>query len=750
MFKSDLQKLRNALEFTRIYKENSGDIYIREAKCLDFQLRRILVPLDESDGIAGRYEHDFAGFTSQVGGYSALIGGQYTYYFNDFDFTRAMLEHADALTAEEKRDLQAAQAFWHEENTARKLDIAFAKRYGYIPPKGYQGPGAGNCDCRVAGTNVDFEKLIALGFDGLDREIDAAAEKNGASSFYDALKLWIESLRGACARYREQALSLSETAESEPARRRFAALSDALLSIQHNPPKTFLEGVQLMWIYSVSSDLMNYGRMDDYLGGLYAADVDAGRITEEDGVQIVLALYKHFKEINKIHDCRVIIGGLGRKRPKAADRLAIVIMEASRRFREVVPQLTLRYYSGMDERVFQKAMEVNAEGTTFPIIYSDDTNIPAVEKVYGVSREEAEQYVPFGCGEYVLVGRSVGTPNNGINALKALEMALHNGLDKFQNVRCGVETGPLTAFDTFEKLYAAVLEQLYPVIDRFAVQKYLNYTVAGENAPYLHLSLLLDDCIARGKPVFEGGVRYLNASSEMFGIISCADSLTAIKTLVYDGKRFTLEQLVHMLDCDFEGFEAERKLCLEAPKYGNDDDAADAMAARLFADLADRTVEAGKAAGLDHYNIVSVNNSMSAEWGSLCEASACGRKRGSAMANANGASIGADKSGITALLNSMSKFDNTKHVGVINNVRFTKELFSGSMDKVGAVLKAFYENGGVQTNLCVIGRDDLENAMAHPENYQNLLVRIGGFSARFVTLNPVVQREIIERTTYGA
>ena len=98
----------------------------------------------------------------------------------------------------------------------------------------------------------------------------------------------------------------------------------------------------------------------------------------------------------------------------------------------------------------------------------------------------------------------------------------------------------------------------------------------------------------------------------------------------------------------------------------------------------------------------------------------------------------------------MSKFDNSKHVGVINNVRFTKELFAGSMDKVGAVLKAFYENGGVQTNLCVVGRDDLENAMAHPENYQNLLVRIGGFSARFVTLTPVVQREIIERTTYGA
>ena len=174
------------------------------------------------------------------------------------------------------------------------------------------------------------------------------------------------------------------------------------------------------------------------------------------------------------------------------------------------------------------------------------------------------------------------------------------------------------------------------------------------------------------------------------------------------------------------------------------------MAQRLFSDMADMTIQAGKAAGLHRYNIVSVNNSMSAEWGNFCSASPCGRKKGSPMANANGPSIGADKCGITALLNSMSKFDNTKHVGVINNVRFTKELFAQAGEKVGALLKAFFQNGGVQANLCVVGREDLENAMVHPENYQNLMVRIGGFSARFVTLNPVVQREILERTTYDA
>ena len=232
--------------------------------------------MDENDGIAGRYEHDFVGFSSQV-------GGIYTYYFNEHEFLNAYMacKQNSEITAAEDYALQAVQAYWHEENTARKVELEFSKRYGYVPPKAFAGAGVGNCDCRVAGTNLDFEKLIRLGFDGLNQEIDHAAEVNGASAFYTALKLWIESLRGACERYREQALELAEKAETEEAKTRFTKLAEALLNIQHSTPKTFLEGVQLMWIYAVSSDIMNYSRMDDYLGPLYAADIDAGRITEE-------------------------------------------------------------------------------------------------------------------------------------------------------------------------------------------------------------------------------------------------------------------------------------------------------------------------------------------------------------------------------------------------------------------------------------------------------------------------------------
>lgn len=735
----NVKKIRNAIEFTKIYLENMEDKYIREAKCVDFQVQKILIPLDVEDRIAGRIDQGYVGFSSQY-------GGIYTYFYNEFDFLTALKECREELEEEEQKEADFISEFWKSENTKKKLCDAFIHKYGFEPWHSYHAPGFVNCDARIAGTNVDFQKLMDLGLDGMDREIEEAAKTNGESSFYRALHMWIETVRKACEIYRSEALRIAETVNEK--RGRFLELAQCLENIMHYAPVTLLEGVQLMWLYSITSDIMNYGRADDYLGKLYAADLANGRITQEEAVELILGLYKHFREVNKVHDCRVIIGGKGRKNPREADQMAMVFMEASERFHEPVPQLTLRYYNGMAEKVFQKALEVNGKGCTFPILYSDETNIPAVQKVYGVAEEEAMQYVPFGCGEYVLVGMSTGTPNTGVSLLKALEMVLHRGRDAFHNIKCGKDLGPAEQFDTFEKLYTALMEEIREPMDWLADWKKMNYDIAGQEAAYLHLSLLMNDCIAKGRGLLEGGVRYLNAASEVYGIISCADSLTAIRKLVYEENKFTLSELVHILDADFEGYEMEHKMLSDAPKYGNDDDYADSTAVRLFADVADMTMESGVKAGLDGFHIVSVNNSMSAEWGGCCIASACGRRKGSPMSNGNGASLGADKNGITALLNSMSKFDTSKQVGVINNLRFTGEVFKNSMEKVELLLKTFFENGGTQANLCVIGKEDLEQAMVEPWNYQNLIVRIGGFSARFVILNPIVQRELIARTTY--
>lgn len=732
------EELIYAVQFTELYRSES-DKYLREAKCLKMQTPHILVPIEPDDLIAGRMQHGFVGFSPQY-------GGLYTYYFHEEQVREALAECGATLPQELIAKAEEMIAFWDEEKTLNRLTRRFHDM-GYQIGEGYHRPGISNADGRLAGTTVDLDKLIRLGLDGFRAEITEKERENPqAEAFYQALRITVDTIAQACACYEEQARALY----AENPRESLLKMAQALHNVQTAAPKSFREGMQLFWVYAMISDLMNYGRMDVYLGDLYARDIDSGALDEEEAIAIIASVYRHMLRVYKIHDSRVIIGGRGRRNEENADRLAMVIMETSRRVKEVVPQLTLRYYSGMNEAVFDKALAVNAEGCTYPIIYSDDTNIPAVMQLYGVTKEEAERYLPFGCGEYVLEGLSLGTPNNGVNLLKALEVTLHNGYDPYWKKQLGLKTGEPQEFASFEDLWQAYQKQLWPWVLKPAIHKRLNYDVAAEQAGYLHISLLMDDCIARGKGILNGGVRYANASSEIFGMISAADSFTAIRRLVYEEKKYTLAELVAILDRNFEGYEQVRQELLAAPKYGNDDTCADEMAQRLFNNIADLTKQAGEYVGLNRYHIVSVNNSMSAEWGQVCMASACGRHDGAPMANANGASIGADRNGITALLNSMSKFDNTRHVGVINNVRFTKELFDSGYDKVKAVLRTFYENGGVQTNLSVIGRDDLENAMQNPEQYQNLLVRIGGFSARFVELSPIIQNEILQRTTYGS
>jgi pyruvate-formate lyase len=737
-----LKELQYALQFTEIFKEYSNKSKeIREVKCLELQIEHVLQPIQQDDLIAGFMQHGFVGFSSQY-------GGIYTYFFHKDKVQRALKQVAYNMDEDFVSKVNQMIEFWEEENTLKKLQNTFKAEYGFVLPSAYTEPGLANADARVAGTNVDMDKLITLGLPGLKKEIRKYKEINGESNFYDALELWVDLIAKACNIYEK---NVEQLIKNESCNKRVSKLTDmlhTLRNIQTGKPENFKEALQLFWIYAVISDLMNYGRMDVFLGDLFCRDIDMGVMSEEEGIEYLSSLWRQFKRVGKIHDCRVIIGGVGRRNEKNSDRLAVAIMETSRRMKEVVPQLTLRYYTGMDEKVFEKALNVIGEGYCYPIIYSDDTNISAVMAGYDVAREEAERYLPFGCGEYVLEGLSTGTPNNGINLLKALELVLHDGYDPVWKMQLEEPFGGIEKLDTFEKLFKQYCRYVERNSELAAVYKKMNYDIAGQEAAYLHLSLLMEDCIKRGKPLLEGGVKYLNASSEVFGMISCADSMTAIKKLVYEDKRFTLKQVVEMLDADFVGYEKERKLFINAPKYGNDNDYADEMVQRVYNHIADTTIEMGKRAGLHKYLMVSVNNSMSAEWGLYCAASACGRKYKDPMANANGPSLGADKSGLTSLLNSMSKFDNSKHVGVINNIRFTKEMYRNSYDKLKYLILSFMKNNGVQLNLCCIGRDDLENALIEPDKYRNLVVRIGGFSARFVELSPVIQNELIQRTTY--
>lgn len=736
MFYNAKQDLDYALAFTELYKSES-DPAVREAKCLAVQVPYVLTPISEDELIVGCMKHGFVGFSPQY-------GGSYTYYYWDDRVADALEQVKNTVDSAYVEKIEEMRAFWRAENTEAKVKERFAEKYHKKIEYGLYYYAV----CRIAGMNVDLDMLVHEGLPGLRERNAAFREKNGDSAFYQALDLSLDVIADACRSYAQNAQKLLEDdGLSEQRRKDLIEIRSNFTQIADGKPRTFKEALQLIWIYAVCSDLMNFGRLDVALADFYAHDIDSGAMDEEEAIRWLSSFYRAIIRVSKVHDSRIIIGGKGRKDPETADRLALALIETSKRVMDVVPQLTLRYYKGMNEELMVKTLENIEAGAVYPIVYSDDATIPAIQKIYGIDEEEACRWVPLGCGEYIMEGCGAATPNTGVTLAQALDVVLHEGYNSF-NGRLEVPgMRSISEYKTFDELFEAYSDMMRPACEEEAYHEQLNYQVAGEEAAYLHLSLLTHDCVEKGEGIFSGGCRYLCATSEIFGLITCADSLAAIKKCVYEDRLFTLEELVKMCDANFEGYEKEREALLNAPKYGNDDDYADDVAIRVFNNISKLHDEAGKKTNLYRYNIVSVNNSGSAERGKVTSATPDGRKRGEPLSNGNSPSIGADKNGLTATLNSMRKIDPARHVGVVHNIRFNKDMLHNNFDKVKMLLEIFYENNGVQTNLSSIGKDDLEQAMIHPERYRNLLVRIGGFSARFVELDPIVQHELLLRTT---
>jgi pyruvate-formate lyase len=488
--------------------------------------------------------------------------------------------------------------------------------------------------------------------------------------------------------------------------------------------------------------------MDVYLGDFLAADLAAGRLTEEEALCLLQSLWRLMAARNtRVHN-RVIIGGRGRPNETNADRFALLALEASRTVLEIEPQLSLRCYQGMNPALMAKALDVLGEGRTYPILYNDDVNLPAVERAFGFTAAEAEQYVPYGCGEYILEHRSFGTPSGVINLLKALEVTLRNGRDPLSGRQLGLALGEFADFATFDDLWAAYTQQVEHFVTLLADQEALAYRVAGEEAACLYQSMLYDDCLQRGKALFAGGVRYLGGTIETYGNSSTADSLTAIKELVYDRKLLDRQELLAALDANFEGYARVRRLLLEAPKYGNDDEGADQMLLAVHNHVCNFVRAQAAPVGLHSYLVVIINNSANTLMGRQTAASADGRLSRKPMNNGNAPAGGADHKGITAMFNSIVKPDPSIHAGAVQNMKMSPELFGSRRRELEALLDTYFAQGGTQAMITVVRRGDLEQALKDPAQYRHLFVRVGGFSARFVDLPPDVQEDILSRTLY--
>ena len=719
--------------FTETYQAHQNDdVSLREAYCVAVQSRYEFLPMKAGEPLAGRKRVLPVGFSNEP-----LLGRSVSWFT---DRARAMQAlEADGASAEEIAEAEELLAFWETQETRKNMRAAFPDEIKEAMPEDvyWEHSEIAFPLYRVVGAYLDYDKLLRLGIGGLKDEIEACRKTmpESCDGFYRGCLIALDALSDVARRYAEEARSLGNE-----------TLAAALMRIATEAPETFLEAIQLVWLYSLISGVLNYGRMDDDLGDFLVRDLEANRITEAEVLEILCCLWRLVDERKTVFHGRILIGGRGRKNEAAANRFAMLAMEASRIVAEAEPQLSLRFYEGQDPALLQKALDVIGEGKVYPMLYNDDVNIPSVESAFGVPYAEAEQYCFFGCGEYVIRKKSIGSPNGIINLLKALEVTLYNGHDMLYDQPRGLKTGAFADFATFEDFYAAYRKQLAYYIGILARQQAFEYAYCAKVGSFLYISMLMDDCLARGKSLLNGGVQYLGGTLETYGNTNTANSLYAIKTLVFAQRRIAPETLLDALKADFVGYEAERKLLLEAEKYGNDQDGVDALAVDLHEFVCNTVRE--QRVGLHSYLVVIINNEANTVLGRFTGASADGRRAREPMANANNPAGGTDRNGLTAMLNSLVKLKTDIHAGAVQNMTFSPELFNDNRPILEALLKTYFRNGGQQCMINVLRRGDLLDAIEHPERHQSLLVRVGGFSARFVTLSPDVQREIASRTLY--
>ncbi len=742
--------LARELAFTEAHRAAEGQHpYAREAACLRPHVEGLLTPMEDGDWFAGRFDRPLVGVDPEHGD---LVEGA-------FYVCRGWLQNlADDGDADAALRGQAAGLldYWRGRDTYSHCRAAFPELLRKEMPLDdyYTGRAPAYPMFGLGGPCIDYGRLLRLGIGGLRAEVRARLERCAEGdadgrAFLDCVLTALELFSEAALRYSEEARAAATQATDPALRQRYALIAESTAHIAGEPPETYHQAAQLLWLYSLVSLVKNYGRTDVLLGSFLARDLDSGRLTHEEALEMTAGLWRLMNSRrNNNFNSRVVIGGLGRPNEADADRFALLAIEAQGVVRDIMPQLTLRCYEGQSPELLARGLDLLATGYTFPMLYNDDANVPGVERAFGVPREAAEQYYPYGCGEYVIDGQSLGSPDAALNVAKVLNITLHDGHDPLTGERCGLSLGGLRDFATFEELRNAFARQVGYYVDLLGQAQDIIYRLTGREAALPYLSLLFGDCVERARPVLAGGVRWLGGTLESFGNNTTADSLTAMKRVVYDEKSVDAGTLMAALDADFAGHERVRRLLMRAPKYGNDEPEADEMSLYVNQVVCESCKRQALYTGLDTFLAVMVNNGDSVTLGKGTAATADGRRAHMPLSNGNQPSAGADTAGPTALLNSMAKLDPGLHAGAVHNLKLSRTMMRQHRAEAEALIAAYFARGGTQLMLTVTDRGELERAMEKPEEYGHLIVRVGGYSERFINLPRDIQTEVIARTLY--
>jgi formate C-acetyltransferase len=585
--------------------------------------------------------------------------------------------------------------------------------------------------------------------------------------FYKSLIDTAEGIMIYARRISEYAAQLAQQEMNPQRKAELMKISEVNARVPAHKPSTFHEAIQSVWtiesllVVEENQTGMSIGRVDQYMYPYYKADLEAGRMTDYEAFDLAGCMLIKMSEMMWITSeggskffagyqpfVNMCVGGVTREGLDATNALPYLLMDAVRHVKVSQPSLSARVHSTSPQKYLRKIIDVIRAGMGFPAIHFDDTHIKMM-LAKGVSIEDARDYCLMGCVEPQKSGRLYQWTSTAYTQWPiCIELVLNHGVPLWYGKQVCPDMGELSSFQTYEQFEAAVKGQIKFITEKSSVATVISQRVHRELAPKPLMSIMYEGCMESGCDVSAGGAMYNFGPGVIWsGLATYADSMAAIKRLVFDERKYTLHQMNEALKADFVGFDQIKADCLAAPKFGNDDDYADLIAADLvnFTEVEHRKFKTLYSV-LSHGTLSISNNTP---FGQLTGASAGGRAAWMPLSDGISPSHGADFKGPTAIIKSVSKMPNdSMNIGMVHNFKIMSGLLDTPQGEEGIITLIrtanMLGNGEMQFNY--LDNDVLLDAQKSPENYRDLVVRVAGYSAFFVELCKDVQDEIISRT----
>jgi formate C-acetyltransferase len=613
---------------------------------------------------------------------------------------------------------------------------------------------------------LDLKRDVAASLARLDffndpRAYDKEQELRGMAIAADAVIRFAE-------RHAEKA---EEMARSETDTQRQAELKKIAEVCRHVPahaPRNFREALQAYWFTHLSVitelntwDAFNPGHLDQHLYPFYQRDLDSGELTREQARELLQCFWVKFNnqpappkvgvtaaESGTYTDfCNINTGGIRPDGSCGVSELSYLVLEVIDEMRLLQPSSNLQLSKKNPDRFLKRGLEIVRKGWGQPSIFNADMVVEELLR-QGKSIEDARAGGTSGCVETGAFGKEAYILTGYFNLPKVLELALNNGLDPRTGKMVGIESGDPLAFQSYVYVVAAFRKQLHYLIDVKIRGNNVIERMYARNMPAPYLSLLVDDCIAKGGDYNDGGPRY--NTTYIMGVApgTCTDSLAAIKYHVFDQHTLTMGDLLEALRDNFEGHERTRlMLWNKTPKYGNDDVYADEILAQVFDMFFDEINGRPNTKG-GAYRVNYLSTTCHVYFGSVTGATPDGRKAWEPHSDGISPAQGADRKGPTAVIKSAAKMDHARTGGTLLNQKFTPKIVEGpeGIDHMAHLVRSYFKLDGHHIQFNVVTAETLREAQAHPEKHRDLIVRVAGYSDYFCDLTPALQNEIIART----